>query len=50
MPLLQKKHPSVANHLLRKINKLNTKGKKEIVIRRKRNSNSTKPKSFIRFH
>nr|YP_010964805.1 ribosomal protein S19 [Hedysarum xizangense]WNM89460.1 ribosomal protein S19 [Hedysarum xizangense] len=27
----QKKNPFVANHLLRKINKLNTKGEKEII-------------------
>ena len=27
-----KKNPFVANHLLRKINKLNTKGEKEIII------------------
>nr|YP_010832428.1 ribosomal protein S19 [Astragalus pallasii]YP_010832656.1 ribosomal protein S19 [Astragalus jiuquanensis]WFG51638.1 ribosomal protein S19 [Astragalus sp. Ge130187]WFG51866.1 ribosomal protein S19 [Astragalus pallasii]WFG52398.1 ribosomal protein S19 [Astragalus jiuquanensis] len=27
-----KKNPFVANHLLRKINKLNTKGEKELII------------------
>lgn len=28
----RKKNPFVANHLLKKINKLNTKGEKEIII------------------
>nr|YP_010945666.1 ribosomal protein S19 [Trifolium lupinaster]AIJ28059.1 ribosomal protein S19 [Trifolium lupinaster]WGN98525.1 ribosomal protein S19 [Trifolium lupinaster] len=28
----QKKNPFVATHLLRKINKLNTKGEKEVII------------------